>query len=231
MHLSRVVRFAVACGLAVTVAASLPLTGAAHEHRDIAGGQYSLVVGFLDEPAIQGEKNGLSLRVAKHDPAATPAAEGEEPDGAPVLGLFDTLQAEVILGEARMALPLEPAFNDPGHYESYFFPMAEGDYTFHLVGEIEGVAIDETFTAGPDTFSSVIARAPLEFPPAQANGGETVGAATIGGGGETGTGDDGQGGGPSLALLAGLSALGAAGLWVGRRRLVGPIASPNLART
>ena len=33
----------------------------AHEHRDV--GNYTLVVGFLDEPAIANEPNGLSLRV------------------------------------------------------------------------------------------------------------------------------------------------------------------------
>ena len=34
-----------------------------------------------------------------------------------------------------------------------------------MTGEIDGQAIDETFTAGPETFSTVIPRSDLEFPP------------------------------------------------------------------
>ncbi len=156
--------------LVVAVAASFtPSRASAHEARVIGDGQYEAVVGFLDEPAFVGEKNGLSLRVSKL-PApgeATPIpAEGEEPADVPVEGLETTLQAEVIYGEQRLALTLDTVFNAPGAYASYFFPMAEGDYSFHIFGTIEGVAVDETFTSSPDGFDSVAPR--LEFPTATA---------------------------------------------------------------
>ena len=98
-------------------------------------------------------------------PTATPAAEsGEEGEGAPVLGLADTLQAEVIYGDQTMALELRPVFSEPGAYNGFFFPMAEGDYTFRIFGEIEGNPVDETFTSSPEGFHGVEPREPLEFP-------------------------------------------------------------------
>ncbi|MGH2532642.1 MAG: hypothetical protein ACRDJW_10090 [Thermomicrobiales bacterium] len=146
------------------LAMALPIAALAHERRDVADGQYQFVVGFIEEPAFVGEKNALSLRITKPaGPDATPTAEGEEAR-IPVEGLETTLTAEVIYGDQSMDLPLRPAFRDPGHYVSYFFPMAEGDYSFHITGEIEGVAIDETFTSSPDGFDSVQSREPLEFP-------------------------------------------------------------------
>jgi hypothetical protein len=136
------------------VLALAPLVTSAHENRPVLDDQYELTVGFLDEPAIVGEVNGLSLRVVK--------VNGDEKE--PVVGLDQTLQAEVIFGDQTMALELSPVFQDLGHYRSVFIPMAEGDYTFHITGEIEGNAIDESFTSSPEGFDSVEPREPLEFP-------------------------------------------------------------------
>ena len=153
----------------VTVAASVTGSGAAaHEVRVIGEGRYEVVVGFLDEPAFVGEKNGLDLRVSKLPVAgeASPVAADAEPANTPVEGLETTLQAEVIYGDQTLALTLDTVYNAPGAYASYFFPMAEGDYSFRIFGTIEDVAIDETFTSGPDTFGAVQPR--LEFPTATA---------------------------------------------------------------
>ena len=164
----RVSRVAALGGLLIALALVAPLGASAHEHRDVVNGQYSLVVGFLEEPAFVGEKNGLSLEVEKHETgaAASPAAGGEEEEeaGTPVEGLAGTLHAEVIYGEQSMALTLSPVFGQPGAYRAVFFPMAEGDYTFRIFGQIEGNAIDESFTSSPEGFDSVQSREPLEFP-------------------------------------------------------------------
>ena len=80
-----------------------------------------------------------------------------------MLGLDQTLTAEVVFGDQTMALPLTPG-EEPGSYESVFFPMAEGDYTFRLSGQIEGNPIDESFTSSPEGFDSVQSRESLEFP-------------------------------------------------------------------
>ena len=156
------------CGVVTALVALLPLTTAAHEHRELGNGQYDVTIGFIEEPAFVGEKNGLYLRVTKPTTAAgavTPAADAE--DGTPVLGLDQTLTAEVILGDQSMDLPLTPAFQEPGVYESVFFPTATGDYTFHLTGQIEGTTIDESFTSSPEGFDSVQPIEPFQFPKLQ----------------------------------------------------------------
>jgi hypothetical protein len=170
--MKRMLALAASCGMVAAIVALLPLTALAHEHRDAAGGKYAIVVGFLDEPAFVGLQNGLDLRVTK--PAAgggkatTPATAGESdddaPTGTPVDGLVGTLKAKVIFGDQTMDLRLEPAFGEPGAYRAIFFPMAVGDYTFHISGTIEGTSVDERFTSSPEGFASVEAVEPYQFP-------------------------------------------------------------------
>ena len=120
----------------------------AHESRDID--DITLVVGFLDEPVYVGQKSGLDLRV-------THAGEPSE-------GLEESLDAEVTFGGETRSLEISPAFGDPGAYRSVFIPTAAGPYTFRIFGEIDGEAIDESFTAGPDTFGEVQDTAGNQFP-------------------------------------------------------------------
>jgi hypothetical protein len=140
----------------------------AHEHRDV--GEYSLVVGFLTEPALAGEPNGLELRVSRHAEGASPQGEEEHADeeeaGTPVEGLESTLQAEVIVGGGAETMPLElePRFGQPGAYVAHFIPTRAGDYSFRIFGTIEGMEIDEVFDSGPETFSPVNDTADLQFP-------------------------------------------------------------------
>ncbi|MBA2518569.1 MAG: hypothetical protein H0V24_02785 [Chloroflexia bacterium] len=152
--MQRFVQFGLSIAAVAALLALVPLITGAHEGREVAEGRYDFTVGFIEEPAFVGEMNGLTLRVEAIDGDAT----------EPVIGLDQTLEAEVIFGDQTMALELSPAFQDDGVYESVFFPMAVGDYTFRIFGEIDGTAIDESFTSAPDGFDSVQDRAPLEFP-------------------------------------------------------------------
>ena len=122
----------------------------AHEHREV--GEYAITVGFMDEPVFTGQKSGLEFEVVHHDT--------EEP----VEGLEETLSAEVTFGADTRELEISPAFGTPGAYRSVFMPTAAGQYTFRIFGEIEGTAIDEEFTSGPDTFSDVSDVATGQFP-------------------------------------------------------------------
>ncbi len=141
-----------------------PLAVEAHETRAIADGQYQIVVGFMNEPVFAGDKSGLEFWVTEA-PAATPTAGDEEAEGAPVEGLEETLQAEVIYEDQTMALPLTAMWDDPAGYYSVFFPTtSEGDYTFRIYGTIDGTEIDETFTSGPETFGPIEDPEPLRFP-------------------------------------------------------------------
>ena len=193
MHRMRIPRAAVGCAAAVLVAALLPLAAAAHEHREVAGGQYEMSVGFIEEPAFVGEQNGLSVEFVSlaAAPAATPEAigaeGGEAHHGAPVEGLTGSIQAEVIFGDQRMALALTPAFGEPGVYHAIFFPTQPGDYTFRIFGDLQGTALDETFTSSPEGFDSVQPVEPLQFPkPAAADTGAAAMTAGLADGGFAG---------------------------------------------
>ena len=198
--MQRVIRFIACCGLVGVFAVLLPLVASAHEHRNVANNKYVMIVGFLDEPAFAGLKNGLDLRVQTAPPSANQT-------GQPVTGLDKTLKAEAIFGDQKLALTLTPRFQVPGAYDGVFFPMKPGDYTFHITGTIDGSPVDETFTSSPNTFSSVEDPTPLELPKEKSSsvGGMVLGTIDFGGG--TG----GIAGG--LAVLAGV-----AGLWSLRRR-------------
>jgi hypothetical protein len=191
-RLGRVTALAAALTMVVGVGIA-----AAHESREL--GDITMVVGFADEPVFTGQKSGLDLRVSR----------GEEP----IEGLEETLEAEVTFDGQTRDLEISPRFGEPGAYRSVFFPTAAGPYTFRIFGELEGEAVDESFTSGPDTFSEVQdvtgGQFPVQFPStgdvvrnaeAGAAAGTTATIALILGG---------------AGLLAGLVALG---LTLARRR-------------
>lgn len=126
----------------------------AHVDVDIADGQYVMEVGFRDEPALQGQPNAVYMSVQKY------ATGGTEP----VDGLAGTLQADVSRDGVTKTLPFVPM--GEGEYVAPFIPTAAGDYTFRVFGEIDGNAVDESVTSGPQTFNSVDALSAYEFPPA-----------------------------------------------------------------
>ena len=172
-------------------------TALAHEVREV--GEFTLVVGFLDEPVYSGQKSGLDLRVTR----------GEEP----VEGLEETLTAEVVFGGDSRELEISAAFGEPGAYRSVFFPTAAGPYTFRIGGEIDGTALDEEFTSGPETFSEVQDVAGGQFPIQFPSAGDIVRDAEAGAGAATTA---------TIALVLGgaglLAGLAALGLALARRR-------------
>lgn len=99
MNHSRTAGRRLAAVVAATALATLA-TGvvSAHEEREVAG--YTIVVGFIDEPVYVGQKSGLEFFVNK----------GE----TPVEGLETTLKAEVIKGDQKRDLPIEPRFRQEG---------------------------------------------------------------------------------------------------------------------
>lgn len=116
-------------------------TSEAHERRAI--GEYTFVVGWLTEPALVNQPNSLDLRVSKTE------------DSSPVAGLNTTLQFEVTANGQTTEVPIVGRFNTPGAYNAYLMPTYVGEYTFRIYGTVEGNNVDERFTSGPNTFSSI----------------------------------------------------------------------------
>jgi hypothetical protein len=127
----------------------------AHGHTHV--GDYELVIGFHNEPAYQGEPNGLDLFVTNMTTEES------------VNGLEETLQVEIIYGASTKELPIEPQFGQEGAYTAYVLPTEAGDYTWRIFGDIEGTAVDVSMTSSPDTFSSVEPKSSVSFPGTEAS--------------------------------------------------------------
>ncbi len=131
-------------------------TALAHERRVVAG-RYQFVVGFLQEPPVQGQLNGVDLRVTNIE------------TNQPVTGLEKTLKVRVRAGGGpEKEFDLAPRFNMPGAYAAYFIPGRPGGYVFTFVGTIDGQPINETFQSGPGRFDDVAPLEELTFPPVRA---------------------------------------------------------------
>ena len=197
----------------------------AHEHRAV--GNYEVVVGWLNEPALAYEPNGLDLRVSFFPngvPEITEENEAEaEAAAQPVEGLEETLEAEIIVGGGaqKLSLTLEPAFGEEGAYESPLIPTVPGDYSFHISGKIEDMEIDETFSSGPETFSPIDDPSEIQFPEKLPSAAELQ--ASIAGGTSTDAAESSRSDDTArvlgiVGIIVGVVGLGAGGLAVASRR-------------
>jgi hypothetical protein len=138
----------------VTIGNLMTSPASGHERREV--GPYHFIVGFLVEPAFEGLKNGVDLRVLE---AATEA---------PLEGLQDTLQVEVthVPSAASKTLQLRTIYRDPGHYTADLIPTAPGQYRFRFLGSIKELAIQETFDSksGGGQFDDIASSVDLQFP-------------------------------------------------------------------
>jgi hypothetical protein len=165
--------------LIFTVLVISPLS--AHEGREL--GNYTIEIGWREEPAYTGLLNGPEITVtrheadgeANHDEVEVEAtAELEEvhtnPENAHetesngVEGLEDTLQIEVSFGPEARVLNLRAIPDEPGHYTANLIPTRPGDYTFRVFGTIEATEVDETFSAADGQFSTVEPIEDIQFP-------------------------------------------------------------------
>jgi hypothetical protein len=132
---------------------ALPANASAHERRDVGAGKYQVVVGFITEPAIEGEPNGVDFRVTNKE------------TNKPVEGVEKTLKVALQAGGgAPKEMPLRARFGQPGAYTADLIPTRAGAYIFTFTGDIEGAAINERFESGPGRFNDVTSAETLQFP-------------------------------------------------------------------
>jgi hypothetical protein len=130
-----------------------PQAALAHERRQV--GPYTFVVGFVSEPALLGQPNGVDLRISK--------TEG----GTPVEGAEKTLKVAVAFGGGQpKEFPLRTRFGMPGAYTADLIPTKAGSYLFTFTGTIEGTQVNQRFESGPGRFNDVEDTAKLQFPEA-----------------------------------------------------------------
>jgi hypothetical protein len=146
---------AIAGGASLAALAVLPVS--AHAVKQV--GTYSLAIGWAAEPAYSGFDNAVQVLV--NDAAGK---------GVPDLKAGD-LKVQVSLGgQTGSTLDIAPAFDPdgsfgtPGDYRADLIPTAPGSYTFHVTGSVHGTAVDQTVSAGDQTFSVVKDPSEAQFP-------------------------------------------------------------------
>jgi hypothetical protein len=143
---------------ALLITSSTP-SASAHERRAVAG-KFTFVVGFLNEPALLEEPNGISLAVTNSQ------------TNEPVEGVEKTLKADIIVGGETKTVDLRARFGMKGAYTSDIFPTKTGTWVFRFYGNIDGTQIDERFESGPGRFNDVEAKTNIAFPSKQPSIGE-----------------------------------------------------------
>lgn len=145
------ISFGLAFGFALATYLGTGGTALAHGHTEV--GDYELVIGWHNEPAYQGEPNGLDLFVTNTKTQKK------------VTGLEETLKAELIFGASKKEFELRPQFGTEGDYTTDVIPAMTGEYTWRIFGQIEETPVDVSMSAGPDTFAVVRPTSDVAFPP------------------------------------------------------------------
>lgn len=111
----------------------------AHESQTfrIGGREYDFVIGSLNEPVAVDDKTGVDLRVS------------DKATKAPVTELEQTLKVELIAGDKKKTFNLAATYGTPGSYRAVFIPTVQTTYTYRIVGTINGVPVDLSFTCNP----------------------------------------------------------------------------------
>ncbi len=130
--------------------------GAAFGHTVDSVGDYRLEIGWMNEPVVSGETNGIELFVSPLDPVL-PLEEQEFKNG--VTGLEKFLKMQLVLKENKITLPLSADHNIPGKYYAFVDPTVSGSYQANIIGKIGDTII--SLSMHPPKVSE---RSYIEFP-------------------------------------------------------------------
>ena len=96
-------------------------------HTRVEVGPYAIVVGWLQEPPIVGERNALTIEISENE--------------LPVSGAEATLDVEVLYAGRTWRVNMNPT-ETPGLYTATLFPTVRGVYTTRLFGTLGSTAVD-----------------------------------------------------------------------------------------
>ena len=122
----------------------------AYAHTTIEVGPYEIEAGWQDEPPVVGILNAITIDIR----------EPGDVDGASmgITNAFRNLDATVISGGAFKVLDINTDPR-PGHYYAKIIPTKTGSLEVKLVGEINGIEINEVITIEDVESTSI-----LDFP-------------------------------------------------------------------
>ena len=112
--------------------------GTAYAHTVDSVGAYRLEIGWMNEPVVSGETNGIELFISPFD-ENIPLKEQEFHDG--ISDLEKTLKMELVLKGEKITLPLKPDHNISGKYYAFVNPTVAGFYQANILGKIDETTI------------------------------------------------------------------------------------------
>ena len=99
---------------------------------------YRLEIGWMNEPVVSGETNGIELYVSPLD-SSLPLEDQEFKNG--ISGLEKTLKIQLVLRDDKITLPLKSDHNIPGKYYAFVNPTVSGFYQANILGEIKDTTV------------------------------------------------------------------------------------------
>ena len=111
---------------------------AAYGHTIDSVGEYRLEIGWMNEPVVSSETNGIELYVSPFD-SSIKVEEQEFKNGIP--DLEKTLKMQLVLKEDKITLPLRADHNIPGKYYAFVDPTVSGFYQANILGEIKDTTV------------------------------------------------------------------------------------------
>ena len=130
--------------------------GTAFGHTVDSVGDYRLEIGWMNEPVVSGETNGIELFVSPLEPGLD-LKEQVFQDGIP--DLEKALKMQLILQDQKITLPLKEDHNIPGKYYAFVNPTVAGFYQANVLGNIGDTTV--SLSMHPP---KVDERAYIEFP-------------------------------------------------------------------
>jgi hypothetical protein len=116
-------------------------------HSRVEVGPYAIVVGWVNEPPIVGERNAILVEISENE--------------VPLKGAEATLDGELLYGDRTFRVNLNPSAT-PGTYTAELFPTARGQYALRLFGNLGDTAVD--VSVEPE---EVFSASRIQFPEAQ----------------------------------------------------------------
>lgn len=114
------------------------LLGTAFAHTIDSVGEYRLEIGWMNEPVVSGETNGIEFSVNRLEPGLE-LKEQKFKEG--ISGLEKSLKIELLFKEEKITLSLSPDHNIPGKYYAFVNPTVSGFYQVNILGHIEETPI------------------------------------------------------------------------------------------
>src|SRR5688572_23713692 len=103
-------------------------------HESITVGDYEIVYGWVNEPPVAGQLNGVEIFV--NDTSSGTEQPVEEQ-------IIDSLVVELSYGGESKTLTLEPVFDAPGAFDATLIPTIPGLYSLKFSGTLGDTVVDE----------------------------------------------------------------------------------------